>query len=361
MIRRRINRTRRVAPRAAVHDSDVLAATHGKLGVIAEATKTRDKNMLGVLLDRNTIDANDVDFSPVTSIFPQWRDYDHTAKEDVIDRIRDAVVVVSNKVLLDKAALRATPSLRLVCIAATGTNNVALDAASALGIPVCNVRQYATPAVSQHAIMLILALTTRLVDYHAAVRAGRWQQARQFCLLDYPIRELGGKTLGIVGYGELGRSVAHIAEAFGMKILIAERPGGSAEPGRVPLHELLPQVDVLSLHCPLTPQTRGLIGEREFALMKPDAILVNTARGGIVDEPALVEALRQGVIGSAGIDVLTEEPPVNGNPLLATDIPNLIVTPHSAWASQETRQRLVEELAENIHAFLDGKLRNLVP
>ncbi|MFQ5546487.1 MAG: NAD(P)-dependent oxidoreductase, partial [Acidiferrobacterales bacterium] len=172
--------------------------------------------------------------------------------------------------------------------------------------------------------------------------------------------ELQGKTLGIIGYGELGQGVAGIAQAFGMKILVAQRPGGAAQADRVPLDTLLPQVDILSLHCPLTPATQGLIGARELALMKRDAVLINTARGGIVDEQALVDALRAGRLGGAGVDVLTKEPPVDGNPLLVADIPNLIVTPHSAWASRETRQRVVHEVAANIHAFLDGAPRNLV-
>jgi glycerate dehydrogenase len=320
-----------------------------------------NKLQLGVLLDRDTIDAGgDIDFAVLESIFSQWRAHDYTLSDDVVERIDGASVIISNKVMLDENALRSVPGLKLVCIAATGTNNVDLEAAKALGIPVCNVRGYATPTVSQHALALILALSTRLIDYHQAVRSGRWQQARQFCLLDYPIRELAGKTLGIVGYGELGQAVARLGEALGMKLLIAQRPGGSAQPGRTPLDELLPQVDVLSLHCPLTPETQNLIGAPEFALMKRDAILINTARGGIVDEQALADALRQGRIGGAGIDVLTVEPPVNGNVLLDPDIPNLIVTPHSAWASRETRQRLVDELVTNIYAFLQGSVRSPV-
>jgi glycerate dehydrogenase len=299
-----------------------------------------NKLQLGVLLDRDTIDAGgDIDFAVLESIFSQWRAHDYTLSDDVVERIDGASVIISNKVMLDENALRSVPGLKLVCIAATGTNNVDLEAAKALGIPVCNVRGYATPTVSQHALALILALSTRLIDYHQAVRSGRWQQARQFCLLDYPIRELAGKTLGIVGYGELGQAVARLGEALGMKLLIAQRPGGSAQPGRTPLDELLPQVDVLSLHCPLTPETQNLIGAPEFALMKRDAILINTARGGIVDEQALAD---------------------NGNVLLDPDIPNLIVTPHSAWASRETRQRLVDELVTNIYAFLQGSVRNPV-
>jgi glycerate dehydrogenase len=314
-----------------------------------------------VLLDRDTIDAGgDIDFSALESLFSRWRAHNYTLKPDILERIAGADVIISNKVMLDEQALRSVPALQLVCVAATGTNNVDLKAAKTLGITVCNVRGYATPAVSQHTIALILALSTRLIDYREAVRARRWQQARQFCLLDYPIRELAGKTLGIIGYGELGQAVAHLGEAFGMKLLVAQRPGGPAEKGRVPLPELLPQVDVLSLHCPLTPQTRNLIGARELALMKRDAILINTARGGIVDEQALVDALREQRIGGAGIDVLTVEPPVNGNVLLDPDIPNLIVTPHSAWASRETRQRLVAEVVANVRAFTEGSPRNLV-
>lgn len=316
--------------------------------------------MLGVFLDQETVDNDDLDLSRLRAALPEWRWYHVTRPEEVIPRIAEANVVVTNKVRLDEAALRAAPNLRLIAIAATGTNNVDLDAAHRLGIAVCNIRAYATPAVVQHVFALILALSTRLMEYHQAVRAGRWQRAPQFCLLDYPIREIAGKTLGIVGYGELGRGVARVAEAFGMKVLVANRPGRPAEPGRVPLPELLPQVDVLSLHTPLTPETRGLIGARELALMKPDALLINTARGGIVDEAALADALRQGRLGGAGIDVLSVEPPTDANPLLAPDIPNLIVTPHTAWASREARQRAVDQVAENIRAFLAGTPRNLV-
>jgi glycerate dehydrogenase len=203
-------------------------------------------------------------------------------------------------------------------------------------------------------------LSTRLLDYQQAVRRGHWQACEQFCFLDYPIREIAGKTLGIVGYGGLGQAVARLGEAFGMEVLIAARPGTPPAAERYALAWLLPRVDVLSLHCPLTPETRGLIGVDELALMKRDALLINTARGGIVDELALAHALRSGSIGGAGIDVLTSEPPVAGNPLLAGDIPNLMVTPHVAWASREARQRIVELVAHNISGFLVGYPRNVV-
>ncbi len=312
--------------------------------------------MRGVFLDRDSLDTGDLDLAPLEASLPELVLHGATAPGEVRGHIREATVVITNKVVLDADALTAAPRLRLVCVAATGTNNVDLDAAREHGITVCNARGYGTAAVVQHVFALILALSTRLPEYSAAVAAGRWQRASQFCLLDYPIREIAGKTLGIVGLGELGSGVARIAEAFGMTVRVAQRPGTlEPEPGRVPLPALLPEVDVLSLHCPLTPQTRGLIGEWELALMRRDAVLINTARGGLVDEAALATALRRGALGGAGVDVLTTEPPADGNPLLAGDIPNLIVTPHVAWASREARQRMVEQVAENIAGFLAGQ------
>ncbi len=311
--------------------------------------------MLGVFLDRDSLDCNDLDFSGLDRVLPNWRYYPSTAPTEVAARIAEAEVVISNKVVLDATTLHQAPRLKLIGVAATGVNNVDLSAAAAQGITVCNCRGYGTAAVVQHVFALLLALYTRWPDYHQAVRDGRWQQASQFCLLDFPIRELAGKTLGIIGYGELGQGVARVAEAFGMRVLVAQRPGTvDATEERVPLPVLLPQVDVLSLHCPLTPETRGLIGAWELALMRRDAILINTARGGLVDEALLADALRRGALGGAGVDVLSLEPPVGGNPLLAPDIPNLILTPHCAWGSRESRQRLVGQLAENILSWLDG-------
>ncbi|MFZ1642116.1 MAG: 2-hydroxyacid dehydrogenase [Candidatus Contendobacter sp.] len=311
--------------------------------------------MLGVFLDRDSLDRGDLDFGGLDRILPNLRYYPATTPDQVAARIEQAEVVISNKVVLDAAAFERAPRLRLICVAATGVNNVDLGAAAARGVTVCNCRGYGTPAVIQHVFALLLALCTRWPDYQQAVRDGRWRRASQFCLLDFPIRELASKTLGIVGYGELGQGVARVAEAFGMRVLVAQRPGTmEVLEDRVPLPVLLPQVDILSLHCPLTPETRGLIGAWELALMRRDAILINTARGGLVDEALLAAALRQGALGGAGVDVLSLEPPVAGNPLLAPDIPNLIVTPHCAWGSRESRQRLVEQLAENIAGFLSG-------
>ncbi len=318
------------------------------------------KDPVGVFLDLASVDRDDLDLSSLRGTLSAWQMHAKTRPEAINARIADATVAVSNKVILDRQTLQAADALRLICIAATGTNNVDLEAAKDLGITVTNVTGYATPSVVQHVFALLLSLTTRQPQVGKAVADGAWQRAEQFCLLDFPIRELAGKRLGIIGYGELGRQVARVAECFGMRVLIAQRPGGEPQPGRVPLTELLPQVDVLSLHCPLTEQTRNLIGATELALMRPDAVLLNTARGGIVDEAALAEALREGRLGGAGVDVLSEEPPAHGNPLLKPGIPNLIVTPHIAWASRESRQRLIDGVAENIRAFLAGKPHNQV-
>lgn len=313
----------------------------------------------GVFLDSDTL-GPDVDLSPLAATLPEWVFREANLDGKTAEWMQDAEVVVTNKVVIDEATMDRAAALRLICIAATGTDRIDLAAARRRGVAVCNVPGYATASVVQHVFALMLALATRLPDYRDAVRSGQWQRERRFAMLDYPISELAGRRLGIVGYGELGRAVADAARCFGMSVSIAARPGTTPSQGRLALDELLRTVDVLSLHCPLTAETRGLIGARELSLMKPDALLINTARGGIVDEAALAEALRSGRIGGAGIDVLSSEPPSRGNPLLAADIPRLIVTPHIAWASRESRQRLVEELRLNIEGFLAGRPRNAV-
>ncbi len=318
------------------------------------------KKVKGVFLDVSSVDRGDLDLSVLTNTGLDWILHDMTGPNDTAGRTENAEIVVSNKVVLDRSILVNAKSLHLVCIAATGNNNIDLEAAREHGIPVTNVTRYATSSVVQHVFALILALATHLPDFHRLINAGRWQKSDQFCLLDFPIWELQGKTLGIVGYGELGRAVARIAEAFGMRVLVSQRPGGPDRLGRVSFDELLASVDVLSLHCPLTEYTRNLIGARELAMMKPTALLINTARGGIVEERALAEALKAGRIGGAGFDVLTSEPPRQGNPLLDPNIPNLIVTPHIAWASHESRQCLIEEVAKNIEAFMRGDSRNRI-
>jgi glycerate dehydrogenase len=313
-----------------------------------------------VFLDLASVDRGDLDLAALRRVAASWATYAQTPAELTAARIGDAMVVVTNKVVVDRAVMTACPGLRLICVAATGTNNVDLEAARERGIAVCNVTGYATPSVVQHVFALMLALTTRLAEHAAAAQDGRWAASDLFCVLDFPFRELAGKTLGIVGYGELGRGVARVAEAFGMSVLVAQRPGGSPQQGRLPLDELLARSDVVTLHVPLAENTRGLIGERELALMRPDALLINTARGGIVDEAALIAALRAGRLGGAGVDVLAIEPPRSGSPLLEGPPPNLIVTPHVAWAGREARQRLLDEVALNIRAFNEGRERNRV-
>jgi glycerate dehydrogenase len=275
-----------------------------------------------------------------------------TSPEQVQERIRGFDTVLVNKVVLSREHFEACPELKTVAVVATGLNNIDKDAAKDHSVTVMNVTNYGRSTVAQHTMALILALATRLVDYDKDVRAGRWGQSSMFCLMDHPIMELEGRTLGVVGYGDLGQGVVERAKAFGMNIVLGARPGQATGEvdgyPRIPLDELLPKVDVLSLHCLLTDDTRNMIGARELKMMKTEALLINTSRGGLVDEQALADALRGGTIGGAGFDVLTEEPPRNGNALLADDIPNLIVTPHSAWASREARQRIVEITASNL-------------
>jgi glycerate dehydrogenase len=316
--------------------------------------------MHGVFLDLRTVDRDDLDLTSLRSVITQWTWHDWTDPSRLIDRVDDADILVTNKVRLDATALASAHRLKLVCIAATGTNNVDLDACRARNIIVSNVTGYATPSVVEHVFAQILNLMRRLNEYRQSIEEGRWQRAVDFCLMDYPIRELKELTLGIVGYGELGRAVAATAGAFGMNVQIAERRGTFPRPGRVPLDQLLASSHVVSLHCPLTDETRSLIGARELGLMRQNAILINTARGGIVDETALLEAVRAGWIAGAAVDVLSEEPPHHSNPLLGTSLPNLLVTPHIAWASVNARQRLVDEIAGNIRAWQNGTPRNVV-
>lgn len=312
--------------------------------------------MKGVFLDYSSLDKNDLDFNGLKSCFDDFQLYASTTPEQVLERIQEADVVISNKVVLNAEHLQHAQNLKLILISATGTNNVDLVQAKQQGIVVCNCQGYGTAAVAQHTIALMLALATSLIKYDHAVKQGEWNQSPIFCLLDFPIVELSGKTLGIVGYGELGQAVARLAEAFGMHVVVAALPNRAANADRLAFAELLPQVDFLTLHCPLTTETENLIGEAEFAAMKSSAFLINCARGGIVNEQALANALRQGQIAGAATDVLTVEPPKQGNILLADDIPNLIITPHSAWGSVDARQRIVSQMIENLNAFIDGNV-----
>ncbi|WP_062815572.1 2-hydroxyacid dehydrogenase [Alcanivorax sp. NBRC 102024] len=316
--------------------------------------------MQGVFLDTDTLNPDEMDFAALEALMP-WTFHPLTRPEERVARLQDAQVVITNKVVLDAAILKACPSLKLICICATGTNNVDLEAARERGITVCNVSGYARASVAQHTLTLMLSLATRWHQYDRDVKAGAWSRAAQFCLLNHPIMELAGKTLGLIGHGDLGREVARLAEALGMQVLVAEsfqRHGGQS--GRVTLAELLPQADVLSLHCPLTTQTDKLVNASFIAQMKPGAFLINTARGGLIDEPALADALRSGHLGGAGLDVLSSEPPPADHPLLAEDIPNLIITPHNAWGTRECRQRLLNGVVENIRQWQAGSAINVV-
>ncbi|HEX9207205.1 MAG TPA: D-2-hydroxyacid dehydrogenase [Steroidobacteraceae bacterium] len=315
-----------------------------------------------VFLDYGTVSYDDdLDPAALRRALPALELRQHTGQSDVASVVAGATVVLLNKLRLTRETIAATPTLRLVLLAATGTNNVDLEAARERGVAVCNLRDYCTASVVQHALGMLLALTHHLREYDALVRSGAWQRGEQFCLLDHPIRELTGRRLGVVGYGALGRGFAQAAHlALGMDVLVANRPGGERVAGRHDLDEMLPQVDVLSLHCPLTPHTQGLLDASRLARMRRDAVLVNTARGALVDSQALADALRAGRLGGAAIDVLPQEPPTAGNPLLAPDIPNLIVTPHVAWAAREARQRCIDEMAANAADFLRGGRRGRV-
>lgn len=297
--------------------------------------------------------------------FPHdWIEYPKSTPAQVIERLQGATIAIVNKLPLPAAAVDALKSLKMVAVSATGTNIVDLDACRQRGIVVSNIRGYADQTVPEHALALLLALSRNLIAWRATVQAGRWQQSEQFCLFDHPIRDLHAATLGLIGSGSLGNGVARLAEAFGMRVLRAERKGASAlRPGYTAFHDVLHQADAISLHCPLTPETRGLIGEAELRAMKPTALLINTARGGLVDEPALIRALREGWIAGAGFDVITVEPPPLGHPMLAPELlelPNFLLTPHVAWSSRPAMQVLADQLIDNIEAFAAGQPRNRV-
>jgi glycerate dehydrogenase len=297
--------------------------------------------------------------------FPHhWLEHPCTQQAEVGERLADATIAIVNKLQLDAGLIAALPALQMIAVAATGTNNVDLDACRARGIVVTNIRGYAVHTVPEHVFALLLALSRNLVAYRQSVAAGRWQRAEQFCFFDHPIRDLFGATLAIIGSGSLGSGVARLAEAFGMRVLRSERKGAATlRPGYTPFAQVLREADVISLHCPLSAGTRNLIGADELQAMKRSALLLNTARGGLVDEAALLAALRQGHIAGAGFDVLSVEPPTAGNPLLTAELlalPNFLLTPHVAWASQPAMQALADQLTTNLEAFARGEPQNRV-
>ena len=293
-----------------------------------------------------------------------WVEYPKTVQVQVEERLAGASIAIVNKLLIDGALIARLPQLQMVAVAATGTNNVDLEACRARGIVVSNIRGYAVHTVPEHVFALLLALSRNVFAYREAVAAGRWQASDQFCFFDYPIRDLHGATLGVIGGGSLGSGVIRLAEAFGMRVLRAERKGAPAvRAGYTAFDSVLRESDAISLHCPLTAETKNLIGEAELRAMKPSALLINTARGGLVDEPVLVRALQEGWIAGAGFDVLSVEPPSAGNPLLTPALlaqPNFLLTPHVAWASRPAMQSLADQLIGNIEAFARGEPQSRV-
>lgn len=313
-----------------------------------------------VFLDRDTL-------SPETRLrelgFPHRLEvFDRTRPEQVAERIAGADVVITNKAPVRAAALAGASRLKLVAVAATGTDVVDVAACQARGVTVSNIRAYAVNTVPEHTFALILALRRSVLAYRDSVARGRWVEAAQFCYFDHPIRDLAGSTLGVVGDGALGKSVAKLGEAFGMRVLFSDYKGTSGMgPLYTPFEQVLRTSDVITLHCPLMPSTRNLIGAAELALMERRPLLINTARGGLVDEAALAEALRSGQVAGAGFDVATTEPPPPDHPLMRLlDLPNFILTPHVAWASREAIQGLADQLVDNVEAFWAGSPRNVV-
>jgi len=306
-----------------------------------------------IFLDRATLRAR-----LRTPSFPHsYREYAVTRGPEIVERLKDATIAIVNKVPMRKETLEQLPKLRLIAVAATGTDVIDKDYCRTAGITVANIRNYAFNTVPEHVFALIFALRRSLVGYGEDVRRGAWQQAEQFCFFTHPIRDIAGSTIGIIGYGALGKSVAKRAQALGMQVLATDIV---AQPGLVDLATVLRESDIVTLHVPLTPQTRAMIGAEQLGMMRRDAILINTARGGLVDENALAHALRERIIAGAGFDVLTNEPPNDGNVLLQLDLPNFILTPHVAWASREAMQILADQLIDIIEAFVAGRPQNVV-
>ncbi|GAA5482910.1 D-2-hydroxyacid dehydrogenase [Haloferula sargassicola] len=312
-----------------------------------------------VFLDASTLDRGDIDFSALAAE-GDLRAHPLTSAAEAPSRCAGAEVVISNKVPVGKAVIDAAPELRLVVSAATGVNQIDLAACQAAGIAVANVAGYSTESVAQHTFALILELATRAGTISSTVRTD-WPASPIFTRLDHPLFELHGRTLGIVGFGGIGRAVARVGRAFGMEIIALSRDG--ARPGevpRLPADEFFATADVVSLHCPLTAETERMIDAERLASMKPGALLINTGRGPLIDEPALAAALRSGHLGGAGLDVLSVEPPPADHPLLAPDIPNLIITPHTAWSTREARRRLLGGIVADIRSFKEGGRLNRI-
>jgi len=310
-----------------------------------------------VFLDRSTLKTS----LRAPDFAHEWQDYAETHTQEVAGRIRDATIVVTNKVAMREAALEGARELKLIALAATGFDVVDVEACRRRKVSVVNVRGYASQSVAEHVFLLMLALRRNLIAYRTDVERGLWQKSSQFCVLDHAIVDLHRSTLGLIGYGATGRAVEKIARAFGMRVIISEhKDAKSIRVGRTSFEETLRVSDVVSLHCPLTQETHYLIGANELTMMRGDALLINCGRGALVNEVALIEGLRKGLIAGAGFDVLSVEPPTKGNPLLEVKLPNLIVTPHIAWASREAMRILADQLIDNLEAFVKAAPQNLV-
>ncbi len=310
-----------------------------------------------VFLERNTIAA---DFRP-PNFDHEWIEFGESLQDQVVERSQGATIAISNKLALREPELSQLPELKLIAIAATGSDNIDLPYCRRRGIAVSNARGYAVNSVPEHVLMMILALRRNLLAYRADVQNGLWQQSKQFCLLTHELHDISGSVLGIIGYGSIGKAMARLGESLGMPVLISEHKNAEAiREGRTSFEVTLRQSDVISLHCPLTDETREMFRRAEFEMMKPNAILINTARGALVEDAALIAVLQKGSIAGAGYDALREEPPRQGSPLLDLNLPNLIVTPHVAWASNEAVQALADQVIDNIEAFIAGSPRNLL-
>lgn len=310
-----------------------------------------------VFLERDTIQAG----FRRPNFDHEWVEYADTLPPEVVERVQPASIIISNKLSLGEPQLEHAPDVKLIAIAATGSDCVDLDYCRRRGITVCNVRGYAVSSVPEHVLMLVLALRRNLLLYRQDVQGGKWQQSKQFCLLSHPLHDIKSSTLGIVGFGSIGKSMAQLAESVGMKVLISEHKNAkSIRAGRTAFDEVLAQSDVVTLHCPLTDETRDMFGRREFEMMKRGALLINTARGALIQDQALIAALREGLIAGAASDVLREEPPRHGSPLLDLNLPNFIVTPHVAWASDEAMQTLADQVIDNLEAFVAGRPQDVL-
>lgn len=314
------------------------------------------------ILDYQSLAPADLSMQELWALPIAWTLHDYTEAGETADRIKGQDIILTNKVILDEKLLKSNPHIKLVIILATGTNNVDLKTAKTMNIPVCNIIAYSTESVVQQTFACMLALQSHVIEYNQAVKNGRWSESRFFGLLEFPIREVSGKTLGIIGFGAIGQRIKVVAEALGMKVIVARslQSPEQHQDGRVSIGNLYRQSDVISIHCPLSPLSQNLIDEEAFRQMKPEAILLNMGRGGIVNENALATALKNGMISAAATDVLTQEPPAKDHVLLDASIPNLIITPHTAWASREARQELLDQVVNILQSFAQGQLINQV-